>query len=89
MKIKIASDIKSRLNKKYISEVPVVLSVKPDYRSFLDNHSLFIKNAISRGSCLSFLDVISGFRKQIFGIVRILEITLNSRSLKISVIHTV
>ncbi|HAO06288.1 MAG TPA: hypothetical protein DCQ50_04685 [Chryseobacterium sp.] len=57
MKIKIASDIKSRLNKKYISEVPVVISVKPDYRSFLDNHSLFIKNAISRGSCLSLLDV--------------------------------
>lgn len=57
MKIKIASDIKSRLNKKYISEVPVAISVKSDYRRFLDNHSLLIKNAISRGSCLSLLDV--------------------------------
>lgn len=57
MKIRIPSEIKSRLNKKYISEVPVTISVKNDYRNIFDNHPVFIKTIISRGSCLTLHDV--------------------------------
>lgn len=55
--MKVSSDIVKRLNKKYVSEVPVRMSVKPDFRGFFDKHSLFIQNAISRGSCLTLHDV--------------------------------
>ncbi|MCO5291160.1 MAG: hypothetical protein M9959_05425 [Chitinophagaceae bacterium] len=51
--MKVSSDIIKRLNKSYIIEVPVRVSVHPDSRGILGNHSLFIKNAIARGSCLT------------------------------------
>ena len=55
--MKVSSDIIKRLNKNYIIEVPVQVSVHPDSRGILGNHSLFIKNAIARGSCLTLHDI--------------------------------
>ena len=55
--MKMPSDIKDKLNKKYISEVPVTISVNNRYSGFFSKHSLFIKRAIDRGSCLTLHDV--------------------------------
>lgn len=55
--MKIPSDIRNKLNKKYISEVPVTISVKIRYSDFFSNHSLFIKTALDRGSCLTLHDI--------------------------------
>lgn len=51
------SDIRDTLNKKYISEVPVTISVNNRYSGFFSKHSLFIKRAVDRGSCLTLHDI--------------------------------
>lgn len=51
------SDIRDALNKKYISEVPVTISVNNRYSGYFSKHSLFIKRAVDRGSCLTLHDI--------------------------------
>lgn len=51
------SDIRDKLNKKYISEVPVTISVNNRYSGYFSKHSLFIKRAVDRGSCLTLHDI--------------------------------
>lgn len=55
--MKMPSDIRDALNKKYISEVPVTISVNNRYSGYFSKHSLFIKRCIDRGSCLTLHDI--------------------------------